>query len=102
MRMFLISDNVDTQTGMRLSGVEGVLVHTREEVLRALDVVKSDPSIGILIVTEKLASEFAELFYPIKTSPKTPLLVSIPDRHGSSRAQSAIAEYIKEAVGISL
>ena len=41
MRMFLISDNVDTQTGMRLSGVEGVLVHTREEVLRALDVVKA-------------------------------------------------------------
>ena len=26
MKMFLISDNVDTQTGMRLAGVEGVVV----------------------------------------------------------------------------
>ena len=27
MQMFLISDNVDTYTGMRLAGVEGVVVH---------------------------------------------------------------------------
>ena len=27
MRMYLISDNIDTYTGMRLSGVEGVVVH---------------------------------------------------------------------------
>ena len=32
MKMFLISDNVDTQTGMRLAGVEGVVVHEREEL----------------------------------------------------------------------
>ena len=29
MKMYLISDNVDTQTGMRLAGVEGVVVHER-------------------------------------------------------------------------
>ena len=27
MKMYLISDNVDTLTGMRLAGVEGVVVH---------------------------------------------------------------------------
>ena len=32
MRMYLISDNIDTYTGMRLSGVEGVVVHEREEL----------------------------------------------------------------------
>ena len=30
MKMFLISDNIDTYTGMRLAGVEGVVVHERE------------------------------------------------------------------------
>lgn len=35
--MYLISDNVDTQTGMRLAGVEGVVVHTREELGEALE-----------------------------------------------------------------
>ena len=27
MKMYLISDNIDTQTGMRLAGVDGVVVH---------------------------------------------------------------------------
>ena len=27
MKMYLISDNVDTYTGMRLAGVDGVVVH---------------------------------------------------------------------------
>ena len=29
MKMYLISDNIDTQTGMRLAGVDGVVVHER-------------------------------------------------------------------------
>ena len=36
MKMFLISDNVDTYTGMRLAGVDGVVVHEREELREAL------------------------------------------------------------------
>ena len=32
MKMYLISDNVDTYTGMRLAGVEGVVVHERKEL----------------------------------------------------------------------
>ena len=32
MKMYLISDNVDTYTGMRLAGVEGCVVHERQEL----------------------------------------------------------------------
>ena len=32
MKMYLISDNVDTYTGMRLAGVDGVVVHERDEL----------------------------------------------------------------------
>ena len=37
MKMFLISDNIDTYTGMRLAGVEGVVVHERDELKKALE-----------------------------------------------------------------
>ena len=37
MKMYLISDNRDTYTGMRLVGVEGVVVHERQELKEALD-----------------------------------------------------------------
>ena len=39
MKMYLISDNVDTYTGMRLAGVDGVVVHEREELREALESV---------------------------------------------------------------
>lgn len=41
MRMFLISDNVDTLTGMRLAGIDGVVVHEKQEIKQALDEVLS-------------------------------------------------------------
>lgn len=37
MKMYLISDNVDTLTGMRLAGVEGVVVHGRKEAKAAVE-----------------------------------------------------------------
>ena len=41
MKFYLISDNIDTQIGMRLAGVEGVVVHTSDEVGSALDRYKA-------------------------------------------------------------
>ena len=37
MKMYLISDNIDTWTGMRLAGVDGAVVHERDELKRELD-----------------------------------------------------------------
>ena len=58
MKMFLISDNVDTQTGMRLAGVEGVVVHEREELYDTLQKTLADKEIGIILLTEKFGKEF--------------------------------------------
>ena len=41
MKMYLISDNIDTYTGMRLAGVEGTVVHERAELKEALEAVKT-------------------------------------------------------------
>ena len=51
MKMYLISDNIDTWTGMRLSGVEGAVVHTREELKVELDRVLDDKEVGIILLT---------------------------------------------------
>ena len=45
MKMYLISDNIDTWTGMRLAGVDGAVVHERDELKRELDKVLADKSI---------------------------------------------------------
>lgn len=102
MRMFLISDNIDTKTGMRLAGISGVVVHTRSEAKKAIAEVLDDKSIGILIITEKIAGEVPDILDNIKTNYPMPLIVEIPDRHGSSRGTESITRYVREAVGIKL
>ena len=61
MKMYLISDNVDTYTGMRLAGVDGVVVHKRDELKKALEDVLSDKTVGIVLLTEKFGREFPDI-----------------------------------------
>ena len=42
MQFYLISDNVDTQMGMRLAGIEGVVVHEPDEVKKAVREAESE------------------------------------------------------------
>ena len=86
MKMFLISDNIDTYTGMRLAGVEGVVVHEREELRRALEDAIANKENGIILLTEKFGREFPEIIDDVRLNHRLPLLVEIPDRHGTGRA----------------
>lgn len=70
MKMYLISDNVDTYTGMRLAGVDGVVVHERDELKQALEKVLSDPTVGIVLLTEKFGQEFPDIIDTFRLEPK--------------------------------
>ena len=102
MKMFLISDNIDTYTGMRLAGVEGVVVHEREELHRALEEAISNKENGIILLTEKFGKEFPDIIDDVRLNHKLPLLIEIPDRHGTGRAPDFITSYVNEAVGLKL
>ena len=102
MKMYLISDNVDTYTGMRLAGVDGVVVHERGELYEALQNVIKDKEVGIVLLTEKFGREFPEIIDEIKLKRKMPLLVEIPDRHGTGRKKDFITSYVNEAIGLKL
>lgn len=102
MKAFLISDNVDTQVGMRLAGISGVIVHDGDEILKELDNIKSSKDIGIILITEKLASLVREEINRLKLNMNIPLIVEIPDRHGTTREKESITKYIKESIGLKI
>ncbi|MEY8394589.1 V-type ATP synthase subunit F [Lachnospiraceae bacterium 45-P1] len=102
MRMYLISDNTDTLTGMRLAGIEGVVAHSHEEVKNALDTALSKKDIGILLLTEALGRQFPDLVRTVRAEHKMPLLIEIPDRHGTGRRPDFITSYVNEAIGLKL
>lgn len=102
MKMYVISDNVDTKTGMRLAGIDGCVAHGGEEVRAAIDSALTDRDIAVLLMTQKALSEAEDYVSEIKLTRARPLIVSIPDRHGTDKNQNAITDYIKDAIGLKL
>lgn len=102
MKLYLITDSIDTYEGLRMTGVEGIVVHEDEEIAPAISKATSDPDIGILLITERLAAKCQAQLSPYKMSAVTPLVVEIPDRHSTGRAGDSITRYIKEAIGVDL
>lgn len=102
MRFYLISDNIDTQMGMRLAGIDGVVVHEPDEVERALEKALEDKNVAVILMTEKLVRLCNELVYDIKLNRKSPLIVEIPDRHATSQITTTIDKYVSEAIGLKM
>ena len=102
MKMFLISDNVDTLPGMRLAGVEGCIVHERAELRKALEDAIANKENGIILLTEKFGREFPDIIDDVSLNRRLPLLIEIPDRHGTGRKPDFITSYVSEAIGIKL
>ena len=100
MRIFAISDEKDTLTGLRLAGVEGKLAATRKEVEENVNYVMANPDIAILLMSENCAALTPELVKKLKLSTTNPLLVVIPGTRGSNSAPDSITRLISEAIGI--
>ena len=102
MRMYLISDNTDTLTGMRLAGVDGVIANEKGTLEKALNEVLKDKNIGIILLTEALGKKYPELVKTVRPEHKKPLLIEIPDRHGTGRRPDFITAYVNDAIGLKL
>lgn len=102
MKFYLISDNIDTQMGMRLAGIEGVVAHRREHIIDELDKAMADKEVAIVLMTEKAISQCREYVYELKLNRPKPLIVEISDRHGGSEVTETIAAYVNEAIGIKI
>ncbi len=102
MKVFCISDNIDTQMGMRLAGIETVVLHQREEVIAKLAELIQDKEIAIILLTTIIVNLCPDVISNYKLELKSPLLVEIPDRHGSANIGETIDSYISESIGVKL
>ena len=100
MRYFLISDDPDTLTGMRLSGIEGVLCASPTEVEAAAKGAEENSEIAVLLITEGCAAMIPETVARIKLHDLRPLIAVIPGSSGTIRGADSISGLIREAIGI--
>ncbi len=102
MRAFLISDNHDTLVGMRLAGIDGMLVHGYAETSAAMKQALLMDDIAILAITEKAAELVPDLVQRQREHGDVPILVEIPDRHGTKRGSDFLTKYVRDAIGVKM
>ena len=77
MKMFCISDNIDTALGLKLTGVESIVVQSEEEINEQIKKVLKDKEIGILVVTDNIYKMAQYELDEVMEKYKLPLLVKI-------------------------
>ena len=97
-----MSDNIDTLIGLRLAGIEGVVVHEKQEILDTLEKVMKDSNIAIVLMTTKVIQQCLDVVSKLKLTHSQPLIVEISDRHQSSNISEVIDRYVSEAIGVKL
>ncbi|MGB9840232.1 V-type ATP synthase subunit F [Thermovenabulum sp.] len=102
MKMFVLSDSSDTITGFRLAGIEGKFIEEGQEVLEEIERLRKIEEIGIIIITESLAEKVKNEIGRMKLSKDYPVILEVPDRHGSIRPKDFLTRYIKEAIGVKI
>ena len=102
MRAYCISDNIDTKVGLRLAGIEGLVLNDKEEILKELNNKIKDPQIAIIFMTTNAINQVADVVAEWKMKLKKPLIVEISDRYGSAKISERIDGYISSAIGLKL
>lgn len=98
----MISDNHDTLVGMRLAGIEGEVVHGEDETSRAMTSAMLMEDVAILAVTEKAAELVPDIMQRAREHGDLPIVVEIPDRHGTKRGADFLTRYVRDAIGVKM
>ena len=101
MRFLTIGDE-DMVLGFSLAGVEGKVVEGPDEAREVLREVLSDPDVGIIIISERIAWGMREEVDRYIYTHSFPLIIEVPDREGPVEWRKSIREMVRAAVGMSL
>ncbi|MBQ8028374.1 MAG: V-type ATP synthase subunit F [Clostridia bacterium] len=78
MKMYLLSADADTLTGMRLAGIDGEIISCKEELEAAAKKAEEEKEIAVLLVAETLAEKYEAELTELKKKGKV-LITQIPD-----------------------
>lgn len=101
MKYSIIGDE-DTVLGFGMVGVSGKVATSADEVQRAFNAILNDKEVSIIIITETLADMIRSTVNKYLFTVNFPLIVEIPDRHGTKAGRAGIREMVNSAIGLKL
>lgn len=102
MRFYIISDNTDSLVGMRLVGIDGVVIHDKTTFLDTLHTLIADDTIGVILITTKLVQLAPDIISELKLTAQRKIILEIPDRHLTQDVGKTIDAYVSSAIGVKL
>lgn len=92
----------DTAVGMRLAGIYELFIPDKN-VLDIWNQIKEREDIGILFLTEKIATDLGKYLREFRIRNNIPIIVEIPDKKGRMKDHvDFVSHLIKKAVGIEI
>ena len=76
-KIYAISDNTNTITGLALAGISSHPAYTQEELRQSLENIA--PDTALVIITSGLAEKCADTIEKFRSKNRSPLIVIIPD-----------------------
>ena len=79
MKMFCITDNIDTGVGLKLAGIEYEVILEKEKIINKIQEILKDSSIGILGITDNICNILQNELKEIEENHNIPLIIRIPN-----------------------
>ena len=98
MKLYLLSSDSDTLTGLRLAGIDGCLVENEQALSDAVEAVQARDDIAVVLITRTLSTRFPKQIDALKRNAKL-LVTEIPDMAHPTVDTDSITRYVAAAVG---
>ena len=98
----LVIGNQEAVLGFSLTGVQGQVVSTVEEITQALDTALSSTDIGIVLVTQDVSKLIQPRMDQLQLRSTIPLVVEIPGPEGVSPDQPSLSDVVLRAIVVKI
>ena len=99
MKFYCIGDE-DSVRGFRLAGIDGRAVSSDEEAEAALQWAVQQTGIGVVIITDVVATAIRSQVDTIRLEREQPLVVEVSGPAGPLAGRKTLRQLVQEAVGI--
>ena len=102
MKQYVLTENLDTLTGMRLAGVDGTLITEDVDFSDIFAKVIEQSEIGLVLISPKLIEKNQDLINEVRFNRSTPLITSALGPDEWQKQDDTLSATIQQAIGIQL
>jgi V/A-type H+-transporting ATPase subunit F len=86
-------------TGLRLAGIEGLIVDSSKEALDMVNKLIKDKEVGLVLLSDDLSKSVRSKLNEIRSKHSTPLIYEVP-APGSKKEKFEYRDMLKQILGV--